>query len=131
MKGHQIIKLIKRNYFILLMFSVTLGTGCYYDVEEELYPNGNCDTTQVKYTTTIRGLLNNYGCMGCHVGGSASGGIFLENYIQVKASVSNGKLWGAINHLPGFSPMPQGANKMNSCDINKFKAWIDSGAPDN
>ena len=121
---------MNRISFFLLILSVVLATGCYYDVEEELYPNGNCDTTQVKYTT-INGLLNNYGCMGCHVGGSSSGGILLGNYTQVKASVTNGKLWGAINHLPGFSPMPQGSNKMSTCDINKFKAWIDSGAPNN
>ena len=40
---------MNRIGFILLIISVILTTGCYYDVEEELYPNGNCDTTQVKY----------------------------------------------------------------------------------
>ncbi|MFN2440044.1 MAG: hypothetical protein ABR503_12650, partial [Chitinophagaceae bacterium] len=60
-----------------------------------------------------------------------SGNISLGDYTSVKTQVNNGKLFGAINHAPGFSPMPQGANKMSQCDINKVKAWVDAGAPNN
>jgi hypothetical protein len=103
-------------------------TGCYYDNEEELY---SCDTTNVTYATTITGLLKNYTCLTCHVGVNPSGGFTLTEYQGVKAKVNDSTLWGAINHFDGFSPMPQGANQMSQCDINKIKAWIDAGAPNN
>lgn len=105
-------------------------SSCYYDVESELY-GMNCDTTNVKYSTTIAGSLTNYGCLGCHAGGNPSGGINLENYDNVKAVANTGKLYGSISHSQGFIPMPDGAAKMNSCDINRIKAWIDAGAPNN
>lgn len=120
---------MKAKLLALLVMSA-LMTGCYYDKEDLLY-GGTCDTTNVTYSSSITGILNNYGCLGCHVGTNPSGGTNLENHTSVKASADNGKLFGAITHAPGFIPMPDGAAKMNSCDIQKIKAWIDAGAPNN
>lgn len=121
---------MKKVFFIVTGFVLLLLSGCYYDKEDLLY-GGNCDTTNTKYSTTITSMLNNYGCLGCHVGGNPGGGINLENYPGVKAVADNGKLYGAISHASGFIPMPDGAAKISSCDLNKVKAWIDSGAPNN
>ncbi len=121
---------MKRKIFILLVLGAFIISGCYYDKEDLLYGN-NCDTSNTTYSSTITGILNNYGCLGCHVGVNPSGGINLENYTNVKAVVDNGKIYGAITHSPGFVPMPDGAAKMNDCDIKKVKAWIDAGAPNN
>lgn len=109
---------------------VVVMAGCYYDVEEELY-GLNCNTGNVTYSSTITGILNNYGCLGCHAGGNPSGGVNLDNYGSVRARVTDGRLFGAISHATGFKPMPDGAPKMSPCDISKVKAWIDAGAPDN
>ena len=38
---------------------------------------------------------------------------------------------GAINHATGFSAMPQGATKMDSCDIATIQIWINEGTLDN
>lgn len=114
-----------------LVILSTFGSGCYYDKEEELYPNGNCDTTNVTYTTVIEGLINNYGCLGCHNGPAPSGGFSLQGYLNVKAKVTDGRLYGALSHAPGFSSMPQGAVNMTPCDLSKVKAWIDAGTPEN
>ena len=92
---------------------------------------GTCDTTTVTFAGTITPLLNSYGCTNCHSGTSAPGNIILTSYNGVKAKIDDGRLWGAINHLQGFRPMPQGGNKMNDCDINKFRAWINRGAVNN
>ena len=54
-----------------------------------------------------------------------------DGYNNVKVAAANGKLYGAISHSEGFAPMPQGGNKMTACHINKIKAWIDAGAPEN
>ena len=76
-------------------------------------------------------MLNNYGCTNCHSGPNPEGGFPLDSYTGVKTKIDDGRLWGSINHLAGFAPMPHGAAKMNQCDINKIKAWMDAGAPNN
>jgi hypothetical protein len=121
---------MKTKILIIGFLNVFVLSSCYYDREEELY-NATCDTTNVTYATTVTSILNRYGCYSCHSGASPSGGFSLEGYNNVKAKVTDGKLFGAINHSPGFSPMPQGAAKMNECDINKVKAWINAGSPNN
>ena len=116
--------------FLTGIIALTLLTGCHYDVEEELY--GTCNTTNVTYSTTIRNILTNNACLNCHGTPASNGAPFsLEGYANVKAQVDAHRLFGAINHENGFAPMPQGGPKMNQCDINKVKAWIDAGAPNN
>lgn len=123
-----------RTITVLYLFLIVITiTGCYKDNEEELYPGsgGACDITGVTYSTTVVPLLQNNGCTGCHSGGAPSGGIALNTYAAVKGAVTGGKLYGAISHAAGFSPMPKNGSKMNACDINKIKAWIDAGALNN
>ena len=116
----------------MLLIGSGIITGCYYDKQELLNPgNGNCDVSGVTYSGTVVSLLQSGGCLGCHSGGAPSGNISLQTYAGVNAVARNGKLYGAINHSPGFSPMPQGGNKMNSCSVSKIKAWIDAGSPNN
>lgn len=120
-----------RRLFMIMVMGIALVTsfsisGCYYDVEEELY--GFCDTSNVTYSTTIKGLMNSYGCIGCHSGNSASGNVNLDTYDALVLNMP--KLWPAINHT-GPKPMPQGGNKMSDCDIRKVKAWMDAGTPNN
>ena len=122
---------MKKWILALLAFGLVVSNwGCYYDIEEELY-GGPCDTSGVTYSVTVTTLLNNYGCVGCHSGASASGGIQLNSYAAVRTQAQNGKLEGVIAHSPGFTPMPQGAAKMNACDIAKIRAWIGAGSPQN
>lgn len=114
------------------MITALITTGCYYDKEEELYGhNGACNTEGVTYSVTVSGLLNSYGCLGCHAGPAPDGNINLQGHTNVAAAARSGRLYGSINHMPGFQPMPQGSNKMSSCDISRIKAWIDAGAPNN
>lgn len=122
---------MKTRIFGVLFLCILFTSGCYYDVEEELYPISNCDTSNVTYSGTITAIINSYACLSCHSGSNPSGGFSLEGYNNVKAKVNDSRLFGAINHLPGFTPMPYSLPKMNQCDINKVKAWIDAGAPNN
>jgi hypothetical protein len=121
---------MKRKILILSAIVTFIVSSCYYHKEDVLYGT-NCDTTNVTYSSTIKTLLNNYGCLGCHIGGNPPGGINLETYPNVKTMIDNGRLYGAITHSPGFRPMPDGAAQMSPCDINKVKAWINAGAPNN
>jgi len=89
-----------------------------------------CDSTTVTYSVTIRNILNNK-CQGCHSGAAPSGGVDLSNYNGVKAKVNDGRLWGAINHLPGFSAMPKNGQKLSDCEVALFHKWINAGAQNN
>lgn len=121
---------MRKKISIAFLIAV-ISTGCYYDVEEQLYPGGPCDTGNVTYLSAVAPILQNYGCISCHSGAMLSGNISLEGYNNVRAAAENGKLYGSITHSAGFSPMPQGGNKMSACDINKIKTWIDAGIPNN
>ena len=120
---------------ILFVTSISLLAlnSCYYDKESQLYPfSSTCDTLNVTYSTTIRTIIQNSGCLGCHTSPAASGGnIVLDNYTDLKAVALNGKLYGAISHSPGFSPMPQSGGMLTNCDLSKVKKWITNGVLNN
>lgn len=89
-----------------------------------------CDSNSFTYSGAIKSLISNK-CQGCHSGTAASGGIDLSTYNGLKAKVIDGRLWGAINHQPGFSPMPKNGAKLSDCEITQIKKWIDAGASNN
>lgn len=89
-----------------------------------------CDTNSFIYSGPIRTMLNNK-CQGCHSGVNAQGGIDFSTYAGLKVKVDDGKLWGAINHQPGFSAMPKNGTKLSDCEITQVKKWMEAGAPNN
>jgi hypothetical protein len=104
--------------------------SCYYDKSDLLYPNTACDTTAVKYSTSVLPVLSS-NCINCHGGATPSAGISLDTYSGVKMQVDNGRLWGAVSHSPNYSPMPKNSNKLNTCSLEKIRIWIAAGAPNN
>jgi hypothetical protein len=128
-----------KSYLFILSLTVCAGSiGCYYDSEQALYPPVDtgtpvCDTAAFTYSTMIEPIIAS-NCNMCHsiASAPASGGnIVTEGYANLQALASNGRLYGAINHSPGYSAMPKNANKLSSCDITYIKRWIDSGTPNN
>jgi mono/diheme cytochrome c family protein len=118
-----------RTSFFLLAFSflmVCLFVQCKKDNVESKQQNQNtvtCDTTNVTYTK-IANILSTNSCTGCH-GSSAS--VPLNNYDNVKTAALSGRLVGAIEHLSGYTPMPNSSQKISECDRNTIKAWINQG----
>lgn len=122
---------IKSPFLLLAGLSLLTMSGCYYDVVEELYPgDASCDTSQVTYTGDILPLLQAQ-CMVCHSAAASQGNVNLEGYTQVKTYADNGKLLGSVSHASGYVAMPQGAAQLSSCNVNKIRAWINRGAPNN
>lgn len=115
-------------YFFLTASLIV--SGCYYDNEEELYPGNICITENMSYTNNVLVILEN-NCYTCHDQTSNQGGVTLEGYANLKTYVDNGKLLGAIKHLPGFPQMPDGRPKLGQCQIDKIEAWINQGALNN
>jgi hypothetical protein len=120
---------------LLSIIALALLTGCYYDSKEGLYPTIDdvCDTSNVTYSGDIQPMLQS-SCYSCHSNANAAGsggGIKLQDYADVKTVALNGKLSGSINHASGYSAMPKGGAKLNSCSISKTDVWISKGAPNN
>ena len=115
---------------VLIVGSIILLNSCYYDVEEELYGPLDCNPVDVSLSTDIAPIMNNY-CNSCHNQGNQSGGVITDNYAELKIVAENGRLIGSIKHNPGFSAMPQGVEKLSSCNISKIEVWIAEGVIDN
>lgn len=89
-----------------------------------------CDTVNVTYSGTVAPLLQAK-CVGCHNANTMSGNINLSTYTGAQVQALNGRMIGAVNHDPGYSPMPKGGNKLPPCEIEALGIWIADGAPNN
>jgi mono/diheme cytochrome c family protein len=89
-----------------------------------------CDSNSFTYSGAIKSIIGNK-CQGCHSGAAASGGIDLSSYAGVKTKITDGRLWGAINHQSGFSAMPKNGAKLSDCEIAQVRKWIEVGSPNN
>lgn len=120
---------------IILIVSLYFFESCYYDKQDLLYPDGKtpCDTSVVaKFSSDVLPVMNaSCNTSGCHNITSAAGGIILDTYNGVKTQSINGRLMGSMNQTGGYSAMPRGAAKLNSCILIKIQQWINSGTPNN
>lgn len=109
------------------LLALSLG-GCYYDVEEELYPNRLCDVSNVTFSGTVQPLIQgNCAVPGCHVAGSQTPD--LSTYAGIKAAADAGALVSrAVQGDP--SPMPP-TGLLPDCDRRRIEAWVNAGAPNN
>lgn len=117
---------MKKLLYILVAASTIAISGCYYDKEEELYPNsvgsGSCDTTSQTYTSNIKSIIDSRcATSGCHVAGAQSPDLstyqgLVNNIARVKVRAIDEK------SMPSAAPLP-------ACEINKITAWINAGKP--
>ncbi len=110
-----------------------MGLGsCYYDVESVLYPaSATCNTpATVSYGQHVLPILQ-FSCYGCHSGAAPAGNIAMGTWSADNAIAINGKLYGSISWAAGHAPMPLGAGKLSTCNIELIKKWTDAGAPNN
>src|SRR5262249_45991938 len=91
---------MKKLLYIMWLFPAMALTGCYYDVEEELYPMA-CDTTASAYTASVQVILQ-ANCYSCHSSSIAEGSVTLDSYANARTWAMNGRLSGAIRHDAGF-----------------------------
>lgn len=113
-------------YLSLALLTLSLS-ACYYDKEEELYPNSfnnTTDTTAATYALTIAPMLTT-NCNNCHMPGGNSPD--LTTYANVFANKDKVKA-RAVDGTP--TPMPS-AGLMSLDNRNKLAAWIAAGAPNN
>ncbi|QEC68548.1 hypothetical protein FRZ67_14995 [Panacibacter ginsenosidivorans] len=122
-------------YFVAVLSCILIYTSCYYDKASLVYPSSkSCDTTNVQLSTDLNNIMS-VSCFSCHSSANASsfgGNYNLEDYNTIKTAASNGKLLSSIKQDGILAlPMPQSGAKLSDCNINKFSAWINAGAPEN
>ncbi|TVR40199.1 MAG: hypothetical protein EA392_04490 [Cryomorphaceae bacterium] len=114
---------------IIFLSLAALLSSCYYDVEEELYPDFKlCDPENVTFSGTIQPLINTK-CVSCHGNTNPGAGISLVTHSQIQAQALNGNLLGTMSHSSGFSPMPKNEPRLPQCQLEEVQIWIDNGAP--
>lgn len=91
---------------------------------------GSCDATVFTYSGVVKPLIDTK-CVGCHSATSPGGNINLSTYAGVRAVALNGKLYGSIAQLAGYSPMPKSSPKLSDCEITQVQRWVAAGAPNN
>ncbi len=120
---------------ILFITPLILVSSCYYDKEQDLYPNtyaAPVDLNNVSYSTNVVPILNQ--CNGCHLSKNSS--IFIcGTYVDL-----NSYLTGSSNNLVcsinwncsgGLHKMPQGGLQLSSIQIATITNWVNQGHKNN
>ena len=128
MTKFKLMKILFLPVFLILV------SGCFYEHETLDKPGTTCDTLNVTYSKSVQPIIQTW-CLGCHsnqqVSEGAGGGNHLEGYANLRVFALNGRLVGAVEHLPGYSPMPKYGNKLNDCDVSTIRIWVQKGALNN
>lgn len=112
------------------LFILSLSS-CYYDTEENLYPDPPaCDTISVSYINDLVSIFINR-CYSCHGNNNTVSSIEFEGHTDLLTVLNSKNLLGAIKRIPGVIAMPQGADKLPDCEIYKIEAWIRQGKLNN
>jgi hypothetical protein len=118
---------MKKLRRIILMLGLVALASCYYDVEEELYPNNPCQTTNMSFTADIKPIIDQ-NCVGCHSGPAPNAQIDLSTYDGVKQVADNGKLLDVISRPNGDPSLMPPSGKLSDCKIRKINSWVIDGA---
>jgi hypothetical protein len=122
---------LKLGHILIIVSILTLWfASCENQNEEDLFGQMGCDTNQVSYSDYVKPLLEDH-CYRCHSAPNLIAPFSLEGYANVQIRVSSGQLYGALNHIQGYQPMPRGEPKLPECDLAKIYSWIRDGAPNN
>lgn len=123
------------NKIVAVIITGALFTGCYYDKEEELYPNSTTATTSTTSTTSTTGtavsyaadiqplIASNCATPGCHRAGAQSPD--LSDYAKLKNNIVRVKVRAIDDkNMPSAAPL-------SNANIAKLQSWIDAGALNN
>lgn len=121
--------MIRFRYFTFLSIICCLISlnSCYYDKEDLLYGNEDCNPSGVSFSQDITPIINaSCATSGCHVQGGNANGLF-ENYDQVKVKVDNGSFRDRVVVQQDMPP----SSSLSNCQIKYIQQWLDEGAPNN
>jgi cytochrome c551/c552 len=121
--------------FVVFGTVLLVGTGCYYDVDEELNPESSavelCDTASLNYAA-IKTVFENGTCLGCHQGATANAGLDLSTYAGISQYLENpsNQLIDRITVGTTGDIMPPSGPKLSDCNVSKVSAWLNNNFPE-
>jgi hypothetical protein len=129
-----------RILFKLLLISlpIVLLNACYYDKEQDLYPNSFAsivDLNNVSYTSNVLPIFN-ANCAGgsCHSGGSTPFNFGSYTTVKTYLDLPANNLICSIDWTcsGGSHKMPQGATtQLAASQITIIKNWVSQGYKNN
>ena len=130
MPGHRTIEPMRTTTAFLLALAILGSGGCYYDNQEELYPNNFCDTANVTFSGTVNPIIQSKcATPGCHVTGGSGTGNFTD-FNAFSQQVENGRVLRSIKRDPAGIPMPPSGG-LRDCEVRQIELWIAAGAANN
>lgn len=121
------------NRVVVLFIILFLIFACKHNPDEYINPDLPpilppidtilCDSSNVTYPGVVYPILEAY-CVSCHSGSTPDGALDFTDYGDVSFVAQSGSLLGSIKHLPEYSPMPQGGDKISLCEIALIEKWI-------
>lgn len=115
-------------------FSLTSCGGVEEKMEEVAEVSAPaCASTELSYKKDILPIFE-ANCFSCHneeVYARKADGNLMVGYSDIKKYLDEGLIIGNIERTQGFIGMPYKKEKIDSCDIEKIKAWAAAGALEN
>jgi hypothetical protein len=117
---------MNKLFLPVCLIALTLS-GCYYDNEQDLYPQQTSTTSTnnvVTYSNDIQPLIaSKCASSSCHATNAQPPD--LSNYDKLKANITRVKV-RAIDQrtMPAAGPL-------SNTEIAKIQSWIDAGTPNN
>ena len=119
---------VARTLIIPILFCFA-HLSCVSDSEEELYGIIISDPSTATWEYPIKQILEQ-NCVICHNENLHYNGVRHDTYLNELKVVEDGRLKGAINHLPTYPRMPYQQSKLPEYELELVNAWIANGAPE-
>jgi len=111
--------------YIFSFFLLVIVIGSISSCKKKTADTFDCSAAYT-YSTDIKPIMEaSCATPGCHGNGAKQGGFDLSNYNGCKAAKD--RLDGAVQHLSGYAPMPDGAPKLSDANIQKISCWVKNG----
>lgn len=88
-------------------------------------PDPNCPDT-IKFSTTIKNIMTNNNCIGCHNVSDPQGGYDLSTYEKIRDNASS-----ILASIGTNGTMPKNMTKLADTTVQKFSCWISQGKLNN
>jgi mono/diheme cytochrome c family protein len=125
-----------RSAYVVVLAVFLLGAvglaGCEQDNEVDLLEaQAPCDTTNARYTTSIRPIFQTH-CVVCHSGPSPASGVDWSASADLREfeQFFPGRILQAVRHEQGAPAMPRNAPKLSECNIRLLERWFANGMPE-
>jgi len=122
---------------LLIAAPIFLLNACYYDKEQELYPNSfvaAVDQTNVLYSKNVLPVFSaNCAGSGCHVGGPTSFNFGTWTEVNTYLNIATNNLLCSVDWScnGGSYKMPKGGTQISAIQITTIKNWIAQGHKNN